>query len=142
MFIILALIVVVAAFNIITGQTMAVNDKRGDIAMLRTIGATQADIRHIFLINGILIGLMGTTLGVGAGVLIVENLSAIVSGLETLFGVSIFSGEAYFLDQIPAILNVEEVASIAALSFVLSVLAALQPAGKAARMNPVEVLHG
>lgn len=141
MFIILALIVLVAAFNIITGQTMAVSDKRGDIAILRTMGARRRDILRIFLLNGLMIGVLGTALGVAIGVLIVTYLKEIVTLLETVFHVSIFSGEAYFLDEIPAALNMEDMMIIAGMSLTLSVLAALQPAMKAARMNPVEVLR-
>src|SRR5690606_16790989 len=100
MFIILTLIIVVAAFNIVTGQTMSVNDKRGDIAILRTMGARRLDILKIFILGGSLIGFLGTFFGVVAGILVVFNLQNIVSVLESLFGVSIFSGEAYFLDKL------------------------------------------
>lgn len=142
MFIILTLIIVVAAFNIVTGQTMMVNDKRGDIAMLRTMGARKKDILNIFLINGLMVGVLGTVIGVTCGVLIVAYLKEIVMVLETLFHVSIFSGEAYFLDEIPTALNMMDVAMISLVSLLLSILAALYPALKAAKMNPVEILRG
>ena len=141
MFIILSLIVVVAAFNVITGQMMLVNGKTQDIAILRTMGATRWQILVIFFMNGGLIGLLGTGAGVGIGLLVVAYLQPIVSTLEKLFGVAIFSGEVYFLDRLPAVLVWQDVAFIAAVSFGLCVLASIYPAWRAARMEPVEILR-
>lgn len=141
MFIILALVVIVAAFNIITGQTMLVNDKTGDIAILRTMGARRRDIMNIFLINGLILGGAGTVLGLVTGLLVVHFLQPIVSLIETLTGASIFSGEVYFLDSLPAVLVPEDIAMIIGLSIVLTILASLYPAWRAAKMDPVEVLR-
>ena len=141
MFIILSLVVVIAAFNIITGQMMTVNDKRGDIAILRTMGARRRDVLQIFMINGTLIGLIGTTLGVVGGLLIVQNLDPIVTLIEDVFGVAIFRGEAYFLTELPARIIWDDVIGVASLSMALSMLASLAPAYKAAKMDPVEVLR-
>jgi lipoprotein-releasing system permease protein len=141
MFIILSLIVVVAAFNIITGQTMTVNDKKSDIAILRTMGARRRDILMVFFMNGTLIGVLGTVLGVAIGLLIVYNLGFIVGLLEAVFGVSLFSGGAYFLDELPAVINWVDVSVITITSLVLSMLASVYPAWRASRLNPVEVLR-
>tara|TARA_R110000868_G_scaffold189695_2_gene433168 strand:- start:217132 stop:218367 length:1236 start_codon:yes stop_codon:yes gene_type:complete len=141
MFIILTLIIVVAAFNIITGQTMTVNDKRSDIAILRTMGARRKDILKIFIFGGSMIGFLGTFLGVIFGVLIVMNLQMIVTMLEQVFGVAIFSGEVYFLDNLPAVLNATDLSLIVGISITLSILAAVYPAWRAAKLDPVEVLR-
>ena len=141
MFVILTLIVIVATFNIITGQTMTVNDKRGDIAILRSMGAKQKDILWIFFLNGTLIGVIGTALGVSAGLLVVNYLQAIVSVIESMFGVALFSGGAYFLEELPAKIIKSDIYGIMALSLSLSMLASLYPAWRAAAMDPVEVLR-
>lgn len=141
MFIILTLIIVVAAFNIITGQTMTVNDKRSDIAILRTMGAKQKDILKIFIFGGSMIGIIGTILGTVCGLLIVVNLQSIVNLLEQVFGVAIFSGEVYFLDNLPAVINYYDLGLIISISVILSILAAVYPAWRAAKLDPVEVLR-
>lgn len=141
MFIILSLIVLVAAFNIITGQMMLVNDKRGDIAIMRTMGARRSHILKIFFYNGLLIGSAGTALGVGVGLLVVRYLEPIVSFLERVTGAAIFSGEGYFLDELPSKVLWTDVGGIIGLSMLLVVLASLYPAWRAAKMDPVEVLR-
>lgn len=142
MFIILTLLVAIASFNVLTGQMMSVNGKRGEIAILRSMGARRKDVLKVFALGGSIIGLLGTVFGVISGVLIVYNLQAIVSVLESLFGVSIFSGDAYFLEELPAIINWAEIGVIALISMILSVAAALEPARRAAQLDPVEVLRG
>lgn len=141
MFIILTLIIVVAAFNIITGQTMTVNDKRSDIAILRTMGAKRKDILKLFILGGSMIGILGTLLGAFFGLLIVANLQGIVNILEQVFGVAIFSGDVYFLDNLPAVINYTDLAVIVGMSITLSILAAVYPAWNAAKLDPVEVLR-
>lgn len=141
MFVILSLIVVVAAFNIITGQMMTVNDKHSDIAILRTMGASKWQILKVFFGGGLLVGVIGTGAGLSAGLLIVSFLQEIVSFLEFVFSVNIFSGEAYFLDELPAIIVWSDVVKVGALSLGLSALASLFPAYKAASTDPVEVLR-
>jgi lipoprotein-releasing system permease protein len=141
MFIILSLIVVVAAFNIITGQMMLVNDKRGDIAIMRTMGAQRRQILNIFFFNGMLIGGFGTILGTGTGLLIVQYLESIVTFIEGLTGAAIFSGEGYFLDELPSQVIFSDIMMIIGISLVLTLLASLYPAWRACRMDPVEVLR-
>lgn len=140
MFIILSLIILVAAFNIITGQMMLVTDKIADIAILRTMGATRAQVLRIFLLNGLLLGLGGTALGLGLGVLIVENLTTIVGGLEAFTGTKIFAGDVYPIDTMPARLVWLDVAAVLGMSVTLTVLASFYPAWRASKLEPVEGL--
>jgi lipoprotein-releasing system permease protein len=142
MFIILTLMVAVAAFNVLTCQMMSVNNKRGEIAILRSMGAKRRDILKIFALGGSLIGVIGTMLGLIAGLLVVFNLQGIVGVLEKIFGVSIFSGEAYFLDELPAVINWGDIGFTLFVSLLLSILAAIEPARRAANLDPVEVLRG
>ncbi len=141
MFIILSLIVVVAAFNIITGQMMLVGDKRADIGILRTLGASAADIQRIFLLNGLVLGGVGTLAGLGLGLLVVWQLTNIISGIEAMTGASIFSGEAYFLDEIPQSLVWGDVGMIVVIAVILTLLASFFPARRAAKLNIVETLR-
>jgi lipoprotein-releasing system permease protein len=141
MFIILSLIVVVAAFNIITGQMMLVNDKRGDIAIMRTMGAKRGQILNVFFFNGMLIGGVGTLLGTVAGLLVVRYLEPIVTFIEGLTGAAIFSGEGYFLDELPSKVIMSDILIIVGVSLILTLLASLYPAWRACRMDPVEVLR-
>ena len=141
MFIILTLIVLVAAFNIITGQMMTVNDKTRDIAILRTMGANRGAILRLFFFSGFWVGLIGTFLGLILGLVVVWQLHPIVSFIETLTGTRLFSGEAYFLNQLPAKLVAGEVFVIVLVSLILSMLASLYPALKATKLDPVEALR-
>ena len=141
MFIILTLIVLVAAFNIITGQMMMVSDKRADIAILRTMGATKNDILKIFFYNGFMIGAVGTGLGVLLAILITSNLQSIVGVIEMISGAQVFSGEVYYLDRLPSKLEMADVLGVTFMSLGLSLLASLYPAWQAARLHPVEVLR-
>ncbi|MDD9911448.1 MAG: lipoprotein-releasing ABC transporter permease subunit [Alphaproteobacteria bacterium] len=143
MFIILSLIVLVAAFNIITGQIMLVGDKVADIAILRTMGATRRDIMRIFLINGLLLGGIGTFGGFISGLLIVLNLKSIVGALENFTGSKIFSGDVYPVDTIPAVLVWQDIFAVLGMSLVLTLLASFYPAWRASVQEPVEGLrHG
>jgi len=141
MFIILSLIVLVAAFNIITGQMMLVNDKMSDIAILRTMGATQRQIRRIFLYNGLLLGGIGTAGGVGLGMLVVWRMTALVMLIKQVTGVDLFPSDVYFLSALPSKLSVMDMVNIVALAVVLTVLASLYPAWRASRFDPVELLR-
>lgn len=141
MFIILSLIVLVAAFNIITSQTMLVGDKTADIAILRTFGATRTQILRIFLINGILLGGLGIISGLIAGSLVIINLQSIARGIEWLFGVSVFSGDVYYLEKIPTVVEPLDIAFIIGMAFVLTILASLYPAWRASKLNPVDILR-
>lgn len=141
MFIILSLIVVVAAFNIITGQIMLVQDKASDIAILRTMGATRSQVLRIFLLNGLLLGGIGTLCGFIAGILLTLNLKNVVMGIEKLTGLQLWSSGVYFLDQIPSQIVWGDTLVIIGVSILLTLLASFYPAWRAARMNPVEVLR-
>lgn len=141
MFIILTMIVLVAALNIITGQMMTVNEKKKDIAILRTMGATRGDIVRTFFLGGALVGLGGTLLGFLLGLLIVFNLQPIVSFFEQVTGAEVFSNQVYFLSRLPARLVPVDIAVIVGMSVALSLLASLFPAWRAARLDPVEGLR-
>lgn len=138
---ILMLIVAVAALNIITGLVMLVKDKTGDIAILRTMGATQGAITRIFFLSGALIGVLGTIFGVILGALFVANIDGIESALSALFNTDLFNAEIYFFEQIPAQMQMGEVATIAGWSLFMSFISTLYPAWRAARLDPVEALR-
>jgi len=141
MFLILTLIIVVAAFNIISGLIMLVKDKTKDIAVLRTMGATRAMIMKIFLLAGASVGLIGTFIGVVFGVLFCVNIEFIQSILETMTGADLFSAEIYFLSNIPAIINWSEVMGVAFMALSLSFFATVYPAWRAACIEPVQALR-
>lgn len=141
MFIILSLIVLVAAFNIITGQMMLVNDKLPDIAILRTMGATQRQIMRIFLYNGLLLGGMGTAGGVGLGLLAVWRMTGLVDFIKTITGVDLFPRDIYFLTELPSKLAPMDMVGIVGMAVTLTILASLYPAWRASRLNPVELLR-
>ena len=141
MFIILTLIILVAAFNIITGLIMLVKDKGRDVAVLRTMGATKGMIMRIFFMDGAFIGFVGTTLGLIMGLLFCHNIEAIRQGLQNLMGRDLFSAEIYFLSKLPAKVDNMEVLTVVIISLLLSFLATLYPAYRAAKMDPVEALR-
>lgn len=141
MFIILTLIVLVAALNIISGLTMLVKDKGKDIAILRTMGATRGSIMRIFFMMGAAIGVVGTLAGSLLGVVVCLNVENIRQGLSTLLGVTLFDPTLYFLSKLPADMEVNETLTIMALALGLSFLATLLPAWRAARLDPVEALR-
>ncbi len=141
MFLILTLIILVAAFNIITGLIMLVKDKGRDIAVLRTMGATKGMIMRIFFMDGAFIGVVGTILGLSLGVLFCENIERIRRFLETLSGRELFSAEIYFISRLPAEIDWTEVGVVAGVSLLLSFLATIYPAYRAAKFDPVEALR-
>jgi lipoprotein-releasing system permease protein len=141
MFLILTLIIVVAAFNIISGMIMMVKDKGRDIAILRTMGASRGMILRIFILSGASIGVVGTLLGFGLGVAITDNLEAIRQFLQTVLHVELFSAEFYFFTRIPAHIDNGEVGTVVIMALSLSFLATLYPSWRAARLDPVEGLR-
>lgn len=141
MFIILALIVAVAAFNIVSTLVMAVTDKRADIAIMRTFGASPISIMTIFIVQGALIGVIGTLVGAFCGVLIALNISTIVPFIEHLFHVQFLAKDIYYISELPSHLLWGDVITIVILSFLLSLIATLYPSWKASKMNPAEALR-
>lgn len=141
MFVILTLIVAVAAFNIVSTLVMAVTDKRADIAILRTLGASPNSIMKIFIVQGAAIGFIGTMLGAVGGVLLALNISTVVPFIENLFGVQFLSKEIYYISELPSQLQWADVSTITLVSLLLSLLATLYPSWKAARINPAEALR-
>jgi lipoprotein-releasing system permease protein len=141
MFLILTLIILVAALNIVSGLVMLVKDKGGDIAILRTMGATRGAVMRVFLIAGASIGVFGTLLGFAVGVLFCQNIEAIRQFLSSLTGTQLFNPEIYFLSKMPAEMDSGEVIAVVAMSLSLSLLATLYPSWRAARLDPVEALR-
>jgi len=141
MFMILTLIVLVAALNIISGLTMLVKDKGHDIAILRTMGATRGSILRIFFITGAAIGTLGTIFGVLLGMVICWNVESIRQFVSWLTRTEIFSPELYFLSRLPAEVNPSELVTIVLMALILSYLATIYPAWRAARLDPVEALR-
>jgi lipoprotein-releasing system permease protein len=141
MFIILTLIVTVAAFNIVSTLVMAVTDKRADIAILRTLGASPGGIMRVFIVQGALIGVIGTLLGVAAGVLLALNVGTVVPFIERLAGVQFLARDVYYISELPSDLQRSDVLVIAAMSLALSLLATLYPSWRASRVNPAEALR-
>jgi lipoprotein-releasing system permease protein len=141
MFLILSLIILVAAFNIVSSLIMLVKDKGRGIAIMRTMGATRAAVLRIFLLCGASIGIVGTAGGLALGLVFCANIEGIRQFLQGLTGRNLFSPELYFLSKLPAIVDPREVALVAAMALVLSFLATLYPAWRAARLDPVEALR-
>ncbi len=141
MFLILLLIVAVAAFNIVSTLVMAVTDKQSDIAILRTLGARPGSIMAIFIVQGAFIGVFGTLLGVASGVLLALNVETVVPMIERLFGMDLFPADVYYISQLPSKLIWGDVAIIGGISLLISLLATLYPSWAASRINPAEALR-
>ena len=141
MFLILTLIIVVAAFNVISGLIMMVKDKGRDIAILRTMGATRGMIMRIFLLSGMAVGVIGTLAGFGLGLAFSLNIDTVKGWLEALTGSELFAAEIYFLSTLPAKVDEMEVVSVVAMALALCFIATLYPAWRAARLDPVEALR-
>ncbi|ABO23501.1 lipoprotein-releasing ABC transporter permease subunit LolE [Shewanella loihica] len=142
MYLVLALVIAVACFNIVSTLVMAVRDKQSEIAILLTMGMAKATIMGIFVVQGALNGLLGCLIGAGLGITLALNLSAIASGIEQLFGVQLLSADVYFIDFLPSQLHLLDVALVVSLALLMSLLATLYPAWKASRIHPAEALAG
>tara|TARA_R110000868_G_scaffold8205_3_gene42601 strand:- start:187114 stop:188361 length:1248 start_codon:yes stop_codon:yes gene_type:complete len=141
MFLILMLIIAVAAFNLVSTLVMAVQDKQADIAILRTLGATPRTIMMTFMVQGCVVGLIGIVLGLIGGVLLALNVTSLVTWLQNTFHLQLFSSSVYFLDYLPSKLNPTDVWHICIVAFILSLLATIYPAWKASRVQPAEALR-
>jgi lipoprotein-releasing system permease protein len=141
MFLILTLIILVAAFNIVSSMIMMVKDKGRDIAILRTMGASRGVILRIFMLSGASIGVVGTLAGLVLGILFTENLEAIREFVQRILGTDLFSAEIYFFTRIPARIDFGEVVAVVVMALALSFLATLYPSWRAARLDPVEALR-
>ena len=137
----LFLIVFVAAFNIVSTLVMVVTDKRADIAILRTMGATPAMIMRIFMIQGAVIGLIGTSLGLALGVILALTVSDLVSGFERLMGIEFLSADVYFINYLPSEVQVSDLITIVSTALLISFFATLYPAWKASKTQPAEALR-
>ena len=141
MFIILAMIVGVAAFNIVSTLVMVVTDKQGDIAILRTLGASPASIMGIFIVQGVLIGVVGTLAGVAIGTLVAVNVETLVPLIERAVGFQFLPADVYYISELPSRVEAADIVQIAVLAFALSLLSTLYPAWRAARTEPAEALR-
>ena len=141
MFVILMLIVAVAAFNIVSTLVMMVTDKYADIAILRTLGMSPRGIMGIFMVQGIVIGLIGTILGVIGGVILALNVSNIIAWIETILGYQFLPAEVYYISDLPSDLHWNDVTVIGITAFVLSILSTIYPSWRAAQVKPAEALR-
>jgi lipoprotein-releasing system permease protein len=141
MFLILTLIILVAAFNIVSSLIMLVKDKGRDIAILRTMGATRGAILRIFLLCGASVGVLGTLIGFAIGMAFCANIESIRQLIQSLSGTELFSPEVYFLSKLPAVVDPKEVAQVVAMGLGLSLLATIYPSWRAAKTDPVEALR-
>jgi lipoprotein-releasing system permease protein len=141
MFIILSLIVAVAAFNIVSTLVMAVTDKQADIAILRTLGASPRSIMKIFIVQGVVIGLIGTLLGAVSGIVLALNMDVVVPFIEHLFGMQFLAKDVYYINELPSDLHYHEVLLVSGMSFFICLLATLYPSYRASKTQPAEALR-
>jgi len=141
MFIILTLIVAVAAFNIVSTLVMLVTDKQADIAILRTLGASPRSVMQIFVVQGALIGMIGTLIGVVGGVILAFNVATVVPWLEKVLGFKFLSKDVYYISELPSEVQIGDVTTIGLMSLVIAFLATIYPSWRAARVNPAEALR-
>jgi lipoprotein-releasing system permease protein len=141
MFIILSLIIAVAAFNLVSSLIMLVTDKQADIAILRTLGMTPRQVMSVFVVQGTLIGVVGIVMGVIGGILLTLNLDYVVSGLEAVLGFEVMPADVYYITGVPTVLRADEVTLIGVIAFVMCTLATLYPAWRASRTDPAAALR-
>jgi lipoprotein-releasing system permease protein len=141
MAILLSLIIAMGAFNLVSSQVMLVTDKQADIAILRTLGLTPRQVMQVFMVQGSLIGIIGTVSGVLGGILLTLNLDRILQGIERLFGVQLLPEDVYYITGLPTDLQTSDVTIIACVALAMAFLATLYPAWRAARTAPAEALR-
>jgi lipoprotein-releasing system permease protein len=141
MFVILTLIVAVAAFNIVSALIMVVTDKESDIAILRTLGVTPGSVMMIFIVQGTLIGLIGTLLGMFGGVALANNIETLVPAIEQLFDTKFLSPDVYYISDVPSDMRWSDVSLISVVAFAMSIVATIYPAWRASRTQPAEALR-
>lgn len=141
MFLILLLIIAVAAFNLVSSLVMVVNDKQSEIAILRTIGATPATILCIFIVQGMLVGAVGTLLGLAGGLILASNATHIVSWIQTLFHIQVLSSSIYFVDFLPSKIMISDLVQVCSLAMLMSFAATIYPAYRASKTVIAEALH-
>ena len=141
MFIILTLIIAVAAFNLVSMLVMTVTDKQSDIAILRTLGASPGSVMRIFIVQGAMVGLLGTAIGVGLGVLLALNVDTVVGAVEQTFGFEVLPKGVYFISRLPSDLHWSDVSSIGLTACVLALASTLYPSWRASRVRPAEALR-
>ena len=141
MFVILSLIVAVAAFNLVSSLIMLVTDKQADIAILRTLGMTPASVMGVFVVQGTIIGVVGIVLGLIGGVLLTSNLQYVVAGLESVLGFELMPSDVYYITGVPTDMRGDDIATIAVVAFVLCMIATIYPAWRASRTDPASALR-
>jgi lipoprotein-releasing system permease protein len=141
MFILLSLVVAIAAFNLVSSQVMLVQDKQADIAILRTLGMSPKQVMQVFMVQGLVIGLVGVALGTVAGVLLSKNLGFLVRFVESVTGKELMPADVYYISGVPSVVNLNDVLTVVGLAILMCLLATLYPAWRAARTNPVEALR-
>jgi lipoprotein-releasing system permease protein len=141
MFLILLLIIAVAAFNLVSSLVMVVNDKRADIAILRTFGATPSTVMIIFIVQGFVVGFAGTLIGLIGGVVLAGHVTAVVNFIQNTFHLQLFTSNVYYLNYLPSKIQTKDVMQVCIAAFILSLLATLYPAWRASRTEPAEALR-
>ncbi len=141
MAILLSLIIAMGAFNLVSSQVMLVTDKQADIAILRTLGLTPRQVMQVFMVQGSLIGIIGTLLGVASGILLTLNLDSILQGIEAVFKVQLLPEDVYYITGLPTDLQASDVTTIACVALAMAFIATLYPAWRAARTAPAEALR-
>jgi lipoprotein-releasing system permease protein len=141
MFMILLLIIAVAAFNLVSSLVMVVNDKQAEIAILRTIGATPSTVLWVFIVQGMMVGIVGTGIGLVGGLILAKNATAIVNGLQALFHVKVLSSSIYFVDYLPSEILFSDIWQVCAMALLMSFAATIYPAWRASKTVIAEALH-
>src|SRR5690606_21389427 len=141
MFILLSLVILIAAFNLVSSLVMLVQDKQSDIAILRTLGMSPGAVMRVFVVQGLVVGLAGIAIGVSAGVALASNLSHVVAFVEKVFDTELMPSDVYYISGVPSVVNASDVVMVALIAFVMCLLATLYPAWRASRTDPATALR-